>query len=239
MTNPVVLNNVTHKDLRINTRHTRQNTETQMIALALPFEFRSLQHEYPIVFYQDEQQRFHAVVLLGLEQSENLYVTDEGWEARYVPLMIQRQPFLIGQRPADESGERQTVLLVDTDSPKLSDTEGEPLFLPHGGHSEYLQQITDILSAIQERDQETLAFINTLLEYELLENFYLDVNLSDGSKHRLNGYYTINEDKLRALNNEQVIHLHQSGMLQLIHFVLASQANFAGLIEKKQARLSE
>lgn len=239
MPNPVVLNNVTHKDLKINPVHNSQNTESLMIALALPFEFRSLQHEYPIVFYKDEKQQFHAVVLLGLEQNENLYVNQFGWDASYIPLMVQRQPFLIGQRPANDDGERQTVLLVDTDSPKLSHTEGEPLFLAHGGHSAHLQKVTDILSAIQEREQETRAFINTLTEYELLESFYLDVDMGNDSKHRLNGYYTINEDKLRTLTDAQVLHLHKTGMLALIHFVLASQANFAELIDKKRARISE
>ncbi len=239
MATPVALNNVTHKHLRVIPSHSTRTNESTMIARVQPFEFRSLQHEYPIVFYKDEQQDFHAVVLLGMEQNENLYLSDTGWDAKTIPLMIERQPFLIGQRPAGENAERQTVLLVDPDSPKLSETEGEPLFLDHGGHSEYLQRMTDILCAIQEKEEETQYFINTLERHELLENFFLDVSLANGEKHRLTGYYTINEDKLRELADDVVVDLHKAGILQLIHFVIASQANFADLIDRKQARERE
>ena len=238
MANPVALNNIAHKDLRIVRQHTPALNESLMITLALPFEFRRLQHEYPIVFYKDERkQSFHAVALLGLQQNENLYLTEAGWDASYVPLMIERQPFLIGMRGPDEQGESQPVLLVDLDSPKVSEVEGEPLFLPHGGHSEYLQQVTNILNAIREREAETAAFHQALIEHDLLESFFLDISLDGTDKHRLAGYYTINEDKLRELEDSAVLRLHHSGMLQLIHFVLASQANFAGLIERKRAQV--
>ena len=57
MANPVALNNIAHKDLRIVRQHTPALNESLMITLALPFEFRRLQHEYPIVFYKDEQKQ--------------------------------------------------------------------------------------------------------------------------------------------------------------------------------------
>lgn len=238
MANPVVLNNVEHKDLRVICTHSSQVNESTNIALAMPFEFRSLQHEYPIVFYKDDKnQSFHAVVLLGLAHNENLYLSEEGWDANYVPLMIERQPFLIGMRGPDATGERQPVLLIDLDSPKVSHDEGERVFLPHGGHSDYLQHITDILSAIREREEETQAFHNILLEYDLLESFFLDISLFGEDKNRLSGYYTINEEKLNALDDNVVLDLHKRGMLQLIHFVIASQANFADLIDRKKARV--
>ncbi len=238
MSNPVALNSVTHKDLLIIREHNSKLNETTMMVLALPFEFRRLQHEYPIVFYKDECQQFHAVALLGLEQNENLYLSESGWDANYVPLMIERQPFLLGMREPDQNGERQPVILVDMDSPKVSDVEGERVFLPHGGHSDYLQYVSDVLAAIREREQETLAFHQALVRHELLESFFLDVSLHGDDNHRLSGFYTINEERLAALADDAIIELQRSGMLALIHYVLASQANFADLIERKKARVT-
>ena len=237
MVKPVVLNNVDHKDLRVITSHSPALSEHTMIALALPFEFRQLQHEYPIVFYKNEHtQTFQAVVLLGLEQDENLYLTDQGWDANYIPLMIARQPFMLGMREPDAHGDRQPMLLIDTSSPKVNYEEGERVFLPHGGHSEYLQKITDILGAIHARESETRAFHEAITKYDLLESFFLDVSLQGNDKHRLSGYYTINEDKLNALDDSSIVSLQKTGMLALIYFVLASQENFTNLINRKKAQ---
>lgn len=236
MTNAVVLNNVTHKDLRVIRRHSPALNQPLNITLALPFEFRSLQHEYPLVFIRnDTTHTYQAVALLGFEQQENLYLSEHGWDASYIPLMIERQPFLIGMQPSADSSSANPLLLIDMDSPKVSEHEGERLFLPHGGHSDYLQQVTDILATIRERENETQAFYNLLARYELLEPFFLDITLSNQAKHRLTGYHTINEERLSTLPAEAITELHQQGILPLIYYVLASHSNFRSLIDRKQA----
>ena len=236
MTNAVVLNNVTHKDLRVVRRHSPALNEPLNMTLALPFEFRSLQHEYPLVFIRnDTTHTYQAVALLGFEQQENLYLNELGWDASYIPLMIERQPFLIGMQPAADNSAAHPVLLIDMDSPKVSEHDGEPLFLPHGGHSEYLQQVTDILATIRERESETQVFYDLLARYELLEPFFLDVTLDNQTKHRLTGYYTINEERLSTLPTEAIAELHQQNVLPLLYYVLASHSNFRSLIDRKQA----
>ena len=43
-----------------------------------------------------------------------------------------------------------------------------------------------------------------MLKYDLIESFTLKVDLNDGTQNQLQGFYTINEDKLNGLSAEAV-----------------------------------
>ena len=79
-------------------------------------------------------------------------------------------------------------------------------------------------------------FADALLEHDLLESFTLDVELNDGSEHRLSGFYTINEEKLDELGGEALEKLNAEGYLKATYMVIASLSNFRDLIERKTAR---
>ncbi len=228
MTNHVLLNNVDHKDVHVITTRGAEFGDNVMLAITFPAEFRSLQAHYPIVFRKGaDGTGFEAVALFGFQEGENLFLQQSGWDATYVPLTIERQPFLIGV-----TGE-EAMVHVDLDSPRISNSAGEAVFLPHGGNSEYLETINSTLLAIYQGLEMTPGFIAALLEHGLLESFVFDIELDDGSQNRLAGLYTINEDKLAALEGDAVARLHQAGYLQAIYMALASLSNFRALIERK------
>ena len=148
-----LLNNVDHKDLRVVTKHGAQYGDNVMTALSFPHEFRNLQAHYPIVFFKSEDGTgFHSAALLGFQEGENLFLEAGGWDAAYVPLTLARQPFLIG----NVKGEM--LLHVDLDSPKVSRTEGEPVFLEFGGNTDYLEQVSSMLRAIHDGLEQAPAF---------------------------------------------------------------------------------
>jgi hypothetical protein len=228
MTKAVLLNNVDHKDLRVITKHSAQFGDAVMSTLTFPLEFRDLQAHYPIVFRKSlDGASFEPLVLFGFQENENLFLGSDGWEASYVPLLIQRQPFLIG-KVGDE-----LMMNIDLESAKISRTEGEPIFLQHGGNSEFLEQTNSMLLTIHQGLQSTHAFINALMEHQLLESFVLDIELNDGSQNRLAGFYTINEEKLNGLNGSVLEQWNKLGYLQAIFMVIASLSNFRTLIERK------
>jgi len=146
-----------------------------------------------------------------------------------------RQPFLIGFQDVKEEGVSgtQMVVSVDMESPRISKTEGEPVFLEHGGNSEYLERVNSILNLIDQGYQRNSAFIDMLLGMDLLESFVLDVELDDGSEHRLSGFYTINEDSLRGLKGDDLVILNNNGYLEAVYMVLASMANIPALVARK------
>jgi len=233
MPNHVLLNNVQHKDLKVITRHGAGLGDEVMFVATFPAEFRTLQAHYPIVFRKGEDGRtFEPVVLFGFQAGENLFLKADGWDAPEIPLMIERQPFLIGR-----NGEEMLVH-VDLDSPRVRNaahgaSEGEAAFLPHGGITEYLERVNSILYTIHEGFESNAGFVEALLKYELLESFVFDIELDDGSQNRLAGFYTIHEERLHALGTEAIGALHRAGYLQAIHMVLASLSQFRALIDRK------
>lgn len=228
MSEHVLLNNVDHKDVRVITSRGAAYGDDVMLAITFPAELRDLQAHYPIVFRKTaDGASFEPVALFGFQEGENLFLDGDKWDARYVPLAIERQPFLIGVTNGEP------LVHVDVASLRVSRTEGEPVFLTHGGNTDYLEQVNSMLGAIYQGLQATPAFIGALLEHSLLESFVFDIELDDGSQNRLAGLYTINEEKLAALDADALGRLHQGGHLQAIYMVLASLSCFRDLIDRK------
>ena len=214
MTNFQLLNNIDHKDLKIKTERSADLGDNIWYAVTFPEEFRNLQRYYPIFFTKNPNNgEFEAVAMFGVEDGENLFLDEIGWNASYIPLNIMRQPFLIGFQEQDKGGEsvREPVVTVDMDSPRVSQEQGESVFLEHGGSSDYLEQVNSILNMLYQGLTGSKSFYKTLAELDLIESFVLDVQLDDGSEHRLAGFYTINEDALRELDGSQLEMLHRQG----------------------------
>ena len=240
MANHVLLDNVAHKDLRIITTRSARYGDNVASARVFPGEFRRVQAEYPIVFREATPGgHFDSMAMFGLEGGENLFLENDRWNARYIPLTIQRQPFLIGFQQHTEGGApvEEAVVHIDMDSPRISESEGEPVFLEHGGISPYLEHMTSVLKAMNEGHQYSKGFSDALVQHELLEPFTLEVELNNGGKFKLMGFHTIDEDKLNALDGEALASLHAKGYLEHVYMAMASIANFSVLIQKKNERL--
>ncbi len=231
--NPVLLDNNTHRDLRIVTTRGAAWGDDQMTAPVFITEFRDVQAHYPIVFQQaDNGPGLQPVALLGLRAGENLFLDAHGWDAHYVPLALERGPFMIGRAGPE------LVIHVDLDSPRISRAEGEPVFLPHGATTDYLERVNSVLLTIHQGVQGVAPFVAALLRHDLLESFVLDVEAADKSQNRLAGFHTINEERLRALDASALDELHAQGYLAAVFMVVASTAHLRDLIERYNKRLA-
>lgn len=232
MPNHALLNNVDHKHLRVVTARGARYGDAVMSALTFPAEFRELQASYPIVFAKSaDGTSFDALALFGFQEGENLFLDESGptarWDAPGIPLSVERQPFLIGR------GGEELSIHVDLDHPRVSQDEGEALFLTYGGTSEYLERIASVLRTLHDGLEAARGFTAALLELELLESFVLDIELDDGSQNRLGGFYTINEERLLALPADRLERLNRAGYLQAIYMAVASLSQFRALIDRK------
>jgi hypothetical protein len=236
MANHALLNHLEHKNLRIITKRNAQYGDNKMCSLVFPFEFKHLQAHYPIFFHKNNTSgEISAVAMFGFEEKQNLFLTEDGWDTDYIPLMIEREPFLIGSQETIEDGQavKKSVIHIDLDSPKISQTEGMPLFLEHGGSTDYLSRISAILKTIEDGRNSTELFFDTIKQHDLLEPFNLDITLKNGNSHRLSGYFTINLEKLSLLGADVLEKLSKSGMLMIIYMVVASQEQIRLLVARK------
>ena len=228
-----LLNNITHKDLRIVTQRGAQWGDDVMSCPVTADEFRSLQAHYPIVFQQDDKGHFLPVVLFGLQEGQNLFLDDSGtgWDADYLPLAMQRMPFSIGVT------QDEMRMMVDMASPRISrGAAGEAVFLPHGGNTEFIEKANSILRLLHEGLESTKEFIQALVSNDLLESFVLKVERPDGTQGQLLGYWMIHEERLAALDAGTVGLLHQADYLQPIYMAIASMSNLTQLIRRHLAR---
>ena len=224
-----------HGDLRIRTDRGSELGDAVMTCLVMPDEFRRVQHEYPILFRQTpERDGFAALALFGFESGENLYLENGRWNARYLPLAMDIQPFLIGGK-AGESGAKQVV--VDLGSPRIADGEGVRLFDGEGRPSPFLEAVTEKLGALDMGFQASAGFFKALERHDLLEPFAFDVTLEDGSSNRLVGFHVIDEERLRSLDFAALGELQRDGHLLPIFMAVASLGQLSGLVARKNKRL--
>lgn len=236
MTQIVLLNSTEHQHLKINTGRGAAFGDNLWFTPTFPLEFRSVQAQYPIFFYKDQQSgRLYPVALFGFSHQENLFLQHNNWQHSYIPLSVLRLPFLIGQQTVREDGveHQQRVIHIDVDHPRVGKEQGEALFLPFGGNSPYLEQVAGMLETLHFGLQDSQQFVEQLQALELLEAFTLDVQLDDGAKHQMIGFHTINEDRLKQLSAETLAALHQRGYLHAIYMALASQSNVRNLLQLK------
>lgn len=235
MSNIVLLDNVEHHDLKV--RPTRGGAFGDHVnqCLVFPNEFHALQREYPIFFRKDDQGAFQAVVLLGLDRDENLYLKDGMWQARYIPAIQARGPFSIGlKRPTAAGEEPEPLIQVDLDNPAVNRTDGHPVFLPQGGHAPYLEYTIDILKRLHDGVGASKAFFAAIEEYDLMEPVSMEIKLSDTMQYSVPGIYSIGQEKFQNLPDAALGALHRSGHLAVCHWVLASLENVNRLVEMKR-----
>lgn len=244
MTQPVLLDNVTHKDLRVRTGHAAEFGDDVNLVLVFPTEFVFLQREYPILFRKDSKDEYQAVALLGLDKGQNLFLDANGWNGRYVPAILQRGPFVIGLHAQGADGstpgtnDREPMVHVDLDHPRISTTEGEPIFLKHGGHSPYLERAGRVLKLIWRGAELVRPMFAAFEAAALIEPMDVEVNLDGRTKYTLPGFFTINQERLDALDGAALERLNRQGFLQLAMLVAASLGNMHWLIELKNRRLA-
>ena len=171
MANHVSINSSDHQNLKVITERSEEYGDNVWFTLTFPTEFRSVQAYYPIFFNKDQGTgQFFSVALFGFQDNENLFLSNNQWDAAYIPLSITRQPFLIGVQKVVEDGtdQEQRVLHIDLEHPRVNKEKGEALFLEFGGNTPYLDNAADMLETLHHGLIDSKLFIDMLIEHELL-----------------------------------------------------------------------
>jgi hypothetical protein len=233
MTSNVPLDKDTHRNLKVDPRPSEAYGDNIGMIGVVPREFARLVGHYPIFLRRTPtKDAFECGVVLGFGNTENLFLTGEGWDAHYVPLNIQRQPFAVFSRPEDGN----LVVTVDMDSPRLSRETGEPLFLGDGEPSDHMKRITGALNEMVQGARIGFEYTAKLEELGLIEKVGIDLQFADGSKLKLDGLYSISREKLQGLAGEQLAELRNLGYLEWIYIQLASLVHMNALLARKNQR---
>ncbi|HBK47103.1 MAG TPA: peptide ABC transporter permease [Xanthomonadaceae bacterium] len=236
-----LLNNVTHKDLRVVMRFGPEFGDQVGMVAAFPTEYAELQREYPIFLRRDEAGACHSVALLGFEPHENLFLDGTRWNASYLPGVVAKGPFLIGfqQQHLDGQPVREPVIHVDMEHPRIGDGDGERVFLAHGGHSPYLEHIIDVLRGIHDGVDAGGAMFDAFDALGLIQPVALEAQLDEAHAVSVTGLHAIDRGRLAALDAAALHRLHRAGYLEGAYLLLSSQHNVRRLMAEKQRRLRQ
>ncbi len=227
MANIVKLDSQAHRDLRVKAGPSASLGDAQRFAPVVPSEFTQMATACPLFLSKDaDTGAFYCGAMLGFDEGENLFLEDDDSYHGHRPLSLQRMPFYI-------SG---SDLGIDLDHPRLVGSDGVAVFDADGQPTAYLESVIASFRDLRAGQEQSRAFIDTLLKHDLLEAVDLDIAFDDGGHHHIRGLYMIDRQNLDALGDAVVVELFRRGYLLLIHAMLVSQKQLPALIERRRER---
>jgi SapC len=195
-------------------------------------EFEPACRDYPIVFLSnDGGKNFAAVLVLGMQVNQNLFIlTDGTWDRRvYLPAYVRRYPFCMSR--VTIGGEPQKERIVCIEKSALQDA-GEPLYDVRG---EALEQWVLLEKLIFDFEQDLVrceSLCQLLAEMKLFEPFTMKAEV-DGFTMQLEGMHRIARASLDGLTADQLRRLMSAGAMEKIYSHLLSLENFSRLLNRR------
>lgn len=194
-------------------------------------EYVEASREYPIVFARTPDGQMLSLALTGTQVGQNHYLDEnKRWNARYVPIFVQRYPFVFAQ-----TGPDQLTACIDESYPGFNTEEGEMLFDTDGGPTPFMKAVFDLLTEYQRQVTLTNAFVKKLEASGLLMEAELRAATHDGQHAQIKGVLVVDAKKFRCLPEAQLQEWFASGELGLVYAHLFSLGNIAELVRRMPA----
>ena len=228
----VPLDRVAHRSTRVKLPNADWSVASRLNSMFVAaVEFGDACRDFPIVFVKagtdpDGKTQVAPVAVFGLSQEENLYLDGATWRAAYMPALLRLYPFGMGR-----IDEKTFAIALDMSWSGVSTTEGDPLFDAAGEPTELLKTVQQQLEQTEYEVQRTRLVGLRLQELDLLREMRFDATLPGGATVSVEGFLTVDEDKLKALPDAALVDLQRTGMLALVHAHLISLGHMRRLAE--------
>ena len=235
----VALDRVKHRDLKLDLGARDLANVSKLNAFFVAgTEFTDACKEYPVVWVaagksDDGKPLVAPIAVFGLKGEQNLCIEGDAWRVRYVPAMLRLYPFALARVAATEM-----VVCMDESWVGFGN-QGQALFEADGEPSKFTLDVQKQLENFEQEVERTRLAGVMLVDKGLLRDMRFDATLPDGSKLVVDGFLTIDEDKLAALPEADLLLLARNGLLGLIHAHQISLGNMARLVEWHIKRLGE
>ncbi len=236
---PVALDRIQHRTLKLDAA---QRDLTPMRGLNAFFvastEFTDACKDFPVVWVNagqsdDGKQQVAPIAVFGLKPSQNLCIDGDRWRTRYVPAVLRLYPFALARVAPTEM-----VVCFDESWPGFGG-QGEALFGADGEPTEFTKNVQKQLENFEQEVERTRLAGALLVDKGLLRDMRFDATLPDGSKLTVDGFLTVDEDKLAKLSDADLLAFSRNGLMGLIHAHQISLGNMAKLVEWHVERLNQ
>jgi hypothetical protein len=196
-------------------------------------EMPQICHYYPIAFSPDGNAT--PVAILGLRDSENLFLSKDKWTANtYIPAYIRRYPFIFSEMPNSD----QLTLCIDMDKNIVAE-DGEQTFFKDGKPTDLSQNALEFCKSYHAAAQATMEFSKALAASGLLVDREAQINVSGNRRINFSGFKIIDEQKLAALDDKTFLDWRKKGWLPFIYAHLFSGAQWQHLSQLLSERLEK
>ncbi len=151
-----------------------------------------------------------------------------------MPAGQDRGPFLLGLR--EEGDSNGPMVLIDVAHSRLSRSEGEPLFLPHGGNAPVLERHILVLRTLHSGLGLNDDVFAAWLDAGLLVPVKLDVRIDDTLGYDIPDLFSISGEALARLDGTALAKLNARGYLGMAFHVLTSLGNMQHLVTLKNRK---
>jgi SapC len=230
--NPVALDRQQHRLLRFK----RDGNDLQRFAMlnsifVLAGEFGEACKDYPLVWVEaghdaNGARQVAPVAVFGLGKGENLCIVGGAWRTAYVPIVLRLYPFALAR-----SGAGQHAVCYDSSAPRFSLTDGESLFEADGTPSAFIADVQRQLEQVEVEVERTRQMGLELLRLELLRSMRFEATTPDGASVGVDGFLTLDEERISKLPDADVLALHKSGLLGIVHAHQVSLSNMRRLAQ--------
>lgn len=229
MANFVPIKKEQHQNLKIASTRNISHIAGQHIIPVSAAEYAHASASFPIVLVKNpDSDRFRSIAMLGLEAGENLFLQDDKWLGLSVPKSISMVPFSLGLDPEQEN---TLTACVDIDSEFVGEDKDLALFDEDGKETEVLTNVQKALGSLYDNERMTDNFIKELQSHDLLQELELSMSFSSGENKKLVGLFSVNEEKIKTLSDEQVLDFHKRGLFVPIYSMLGSISQINHLVQ--------
>lgn len=219
MTTLVELNPKDHMQLKVASNSVALLASQMQIVNITAQEIPQASTEFPVFFTRNTQTGdWGASVLISFMEGFAPFVRDEQWRAIYTPNFLRTFPIF----PMRSDTSDTYSLGIDPTNQMFNTESGEALYTEEGKETHYLDLVRRTIDADIKSGYQTYLMAKEFAELNLFKSIDIALQFQDGSTQNLHGLYTVDEDELLKLTQEQIHEFHQKGYFVIIHAVLIS-----------------
>ena len=233
MAKVVALNSTNHRDLKVTPNCVVDAIKDQHIVNIRVSEISKASACMPIFLNHFEgSDEWSVSAITSLELQKNLFVVDDKWSVNYVPNVMKAYPFFLvnGQK------EGEFTIGIDEESDAFSKTEGVEIFDKEGKNSKAMESIVELLQSDIGGRVHTKKFVDTLVEFDLIDSLTMKVQYEDGQVQTLTGLNSVDERKLTAMDDETFCKLRETGFLAPIYALILSVFQLNELMKRHNSK---
>ena len=213
-------------------------------------EIKNVASEFPIVLKKNKDNKFYISCIFSLLKDINPFINQENhWNGLYIPVFFRVHPFLL----ANSENKKDKIFCFFPDNTSISNEGGQgfhSFFDKESNLSNELASVFKLLQLVEENKIITQQALDNLDRFKILQEWPIEIKVDNSNSEniKVEGWYKVDEKKLKDLSIKDLKILNQDRSLEIAYSQIISipKLNYivnlhvdAGNIEKSTKSLRD